>query len=65
MPNLTKENILKVLTQERKAFFQTSGRGSLPNLTKVRIRIKVNGSMKMNMEKGCIVMNVMMMTSVE
>ena len=32
--------------------FQTSGRGSLLNLTKVRIITKGHGSMNMNMEKG-------------
>ena len=31
--------------------FQASGRGSLLNLTKVRITTKGNGSMNMNMEK--------------
>ena len=36
---------------------QTSGRGSLLNLTKVLIVIKGNGSMKTNMEKGGIIMN--------
>ena len=42
--------------------FQTSGRGSLLNLTKVRITTKRNGSMNMNMEKGDITMNITMMT---
>ena len=54
--------------QERKAWnkpknrFQTGGRGSLLNLTKVRITTKGNGSMNMNMEKGSITVNILMMT---
>ena len=42
--------------------FQTSGRGSLLNLTKVRITTKGNGSINMNIEKGDITINIMMMT---
>ena len=59
-----------MLTQERKEKlginqqnrFQISGRGSLLNLTKVRITTKGNGSMNKNMEKGRITMNITMMT---
>ena len=66
-----KENIPKILTQERKEkfrinqqnLFQTSERVSLLNLTKVRITIKGNGSMDMNMEKGGITMNITMASS--
>ena len=62
---MIKENIYKILTQERKEklginqqnSFQTSGRGSLLNLTKVHITTKGNRSMNMNMEKGGITMN--------
>ena len=42
--------------------FQTNGRGSLLNLTKVQITTKRNGSMNLNMEKGGIKMNITMMT---
>ena len=66
-----KENIRKILTQERKEklrinqqnLFQTSERVSLLNLTKVRITTKGNGSMNMNMEKGGITMNITMASS--
>ena len=34
--------------------FQTNGRGSWLNLTKVRMTTKGNGSMNMNMQKGGI-----------
>ena len=40
---------------------QTSGRGSLSNLTKVRILINGNGSVNTNMEKGDITMNITIM----
>ena len=54
--------IKKSFTQERKEKleinqqdrFQTIGRGSLLNLTKVRIATKGNGSMNMNMEKRAV-----------
>ena len=49
-----------VINQQNR--FQTSGRGSLLNLTKVRNTTKGNGSMNMNMKKGSITMNVTMMT---
>ena len=44
--------------------FQTSGRESLLNWTKVCITTKGNGSMKMymNIEKGIITRNITMMT---
>ena len=42
--------------------FQTTGRGRLQNLTKVCITTKGNGSMKNNMEKDGITMNIAMMT---
>ena len=62
--------IQKILRQDRKEKlginqqnrFQTSGRGSLPNLIKVRIITKGNGSMNMNIEKGRIIINITMMT---
>ena len=38
------------------------GRGSLLNLTKVRITTNGNGSINMNIEKGDITINIMMMT---
>ena len=41
---------------------QTSGTGSLLNWTRAHITIKGNGSTNMNMEKGSILMNIMMMT---
>ena len=49
-----------VINQQNR--FQTSGRGSLLNLTKVRNTTKGNGSMNMNMKKDSITMNVTMMT---
>ena len=62
--------IKKSFTQERKEKleinqqdrFQTIGRGSLLNLTKICIATKGNGSMNMNMEKGSITMNIVIMT---
>ena len=62
-----KRKYIKKLTQERKEKleinqqnrFQTRGRGSLLNLTKVRITTKGNESMNMNMEKGDITMNIL------
>ena len=42
--------------------FQTSEKGSLLNLTNVRIKTRGNGSMNMNIEKGGATMNIMMMT---
>ena len=62
-----KRKYIKKLTQERKEKleinqqnrFQTRGRGSLLNLTKVRITNKGNESMNMNMEKGDITMNIL------
>ena len=62
-----KRKYIKKLTQERKEKleinqqnrFQTRGRESLLNLTKVRITTKGNESMNMNMEKGGITMNIL------
>ena len=42
--------------------FQTSEKGSLLNLTKVRIKTRGNGSVNMNIEKGSVTINIMMMT---
>ena len=41
--------------------FQTSGTGSLLNLTKVRITTKRNRSMNMNIKKGGITIDITMM----
>ena len=49
-----------VINQQNR--FQTRGRGSLLNMTKVRITTKGNRSMNMNMEKGSVAMNITMMT---
>ena len=61
--------IKKILTQEIKGKleinqqnrFQTSGTGSLLNLTKVRITTKRNRSMNMNIKKGGITIDITMM----
>ena len=61
--------IKKILTQEIKEKleinqqnrFQTSGTGSLLNLTKVRITTKRNRSMNMNIKKGGITIDITMM----
>ena len=47
---------------EQQNCFQTNGRGSLLNLTKICITNKGNGSMDINIEKGSIIMNITMMT---
>ena len=44
--------------------FETCGRGSLLNLTKVRITTKGNGSMNIKMEKVGIIRNITMMTMI-
>ena len=49
-----------VINQQNR--FQTRGRGSLLNMTKVRITTKGNRSMDIKMEKGGIIMNITMMT---
>ena len=41
---------------------QTNARGSLLNLTKVRVTTKGNGSTNMNIKKGGIIVNITMMT---
>ena len=45
-----------------KAWNKKVERGGLLNLTKVRITVEGNGSVKMNMGKGGVIMNITMMT---
>ena len=44
--------------------FQTCGKGSLLNLTKVRITTKGNGSMNINIEEVGIIRNITTMTMI-
>ena len=47
---------------DQQNLFQTSGRGILLNLTKVRVTTKGNASVNTNLEKGIITLNITMMT---
>ena len=51
-----KKPIKPLVETNQRIRFQTSGRGSLLNLTKARIITQGNGSINMNMEKGGVTM---------
>ena len=50
------------LRTDQQIHFQTNGRESLLNLTKICITTKGNGSVDINIENGSIIMNITMMT---